>query len=289
MESQNIRIRYSGQSHQIDANTLIQTLIHYSALVEAVNQLQGGSRDIKLQVKAIEKGSFIIDIELVENIIATIFTNNGVKYISELIGVIGGVITIYQAFKGKPTTKKEVNNSGIYIENLNITTDSLTSIYNSPLVREAISKSFEAANEDSGVEGVELTFGEKEIVIEKESFKDLIYTDFDSEQGSPEEKIEDVDATMTIRSLSFESGSQWKFIYKGFNIAMNVKDSALMDAINKGARFGKGDAIRVKLRIVKKLNKEYNVYENKSFKILEFYEHIVSPKPIETAVEDNLS
>lgn len=41
-----------------------------------------------------------------------------------------------------------------------------------------------------------------------------------------------------------------------------------------GERFGKGDAIRVRLRIVQRYNKDYKAYENKAFKITEFYEHI---------------
>lgn len=47
-----------------------------------------------------------------------------------------------------------------------------------------------------------------------------------------------------------------------------------METINNGARFGKGDAIRVKLRITQRYNKEYKTYENKSYRIVAFYEHI---------------
>ena len=87
----------------------------------------------------------------------------------------------------------------------------------------------------------------------------------------------DTNARLTILKLSFEKGARWEFIYKGFKIAMNVKDDALMDIIDKGARFGKGDAIRVTLKIIKKFNPEYNAMVNHSYKIVEFHEHIKNP------------
>ena len=69
-------------------------------------------------------------------------------------------------------------------------------------------------------------------------------------------------------------GSRWQFMYEGFKIGMIVKNDALMRRIDGGERFGKGDVIRVRLRIVQRYNKDYKAYENKAFKITELYEHI---------------
>lgn len=86
-----------------------------------------------------------------------------------------------------------------------------------------------------------------------------------------------VDARLTIISLNFERGNRWQFMYNGFKISMIVKDDALMERIDEGDRFGKGDSIRVKMLIVKQYNPAYKAYENKSYKIIEFIEHILSP------------
>lgn len=69
--------------------------------------------------------------------------------------------------------------------------------------------------------------------------------------------------------------------YLCIKIASVVKDDALMKRIDGGDRFGKGDAIKVKLRIVQRYNKEYRTYENKSYKIVEYYEHVLAPKESE--------
>ncbi|MCD8138122.1 MAG: hypothetical protein LUH01_20070, partial [Parabacteroides gordonii] len=69
-----------------------------------------------------------------------------------------------------------------------------------------------------------------------------------------------------------------QFLYNGFKIGIIVKDDALMARINEGERFGKGDSIRVKMKITKLFNPNYNAYENKSYRIVEFIEHILAPK-----------
>ena len=79
------------------------------------------------------------------------------------------------------------------------------------------------------------------------------------------------DATLVIVSLNFEKGSQWTFIHKGLRFRMTVKDDALMEQIEKGMQFGKGDAIEVKLQVRKRYNPEYRVYEISSRKITEFH------------------
>ncbi len=84
----------------------------------------------------------------------------------------------------------------------------------------------------------------------------------------------DENAKLTIIKMSFEKGAKWEFLYNGFKIKINVKDDALMDIINKGARFGKGDAIKVTLKIIKKYDSEYNAMVNHSYKIIAFHEHI---------------
>lgn len=64
-------------------------------------------------------------------------------------------------------------------------------------------------------------------------------------QTIPNEKIIDEDTTLVIVGLNFEPGARWQFMYNGFKISMIVKDDALMQKINEGERFGKGDAIKV--------------------------------------------
>lgn len=280
-----MQLELQGQEHSIDANTLVNMLIHYQAIVtEANKQLSGGSREVLLKVNALKQGSFIIDVSVVQNVISQLFSKDTVSYIADLCGAVGGVYALYHKFKGKPvrTDKEKKDAVSIKIGNVNIAANTIN-IYNQSAVRQAISKSMETANEDPSVEGFTIKGdkGDTCAQFEREEFKDFIYDGFDTEDDIPDEKVIDEATTLIIVGLNFEPGSRWQFMYNGFKISMTVKDDALMQKINEGERFGKGDAIKVKLRRIQRYNKNYRTYENKSYKILEFYEHIIPPKPLD--------
>lgn len=280
MKKKVMKITFEGQTHQIDANTLINVLIHYQNVVnEANKELGGGTKNIELKVNAIEKGSFIIDISLVESLVKQLFSGEGLSYIANLYVVVEGIHRLYKAFKGRPV-KTEADREAAKTVIGNVEYNVTINVYNQPPVREAVSKSIETADADANVEGfsVDCGTGASPVSFTKEEFKDYIYDGFDEEKLIPDERVEVVDALLTIIGLNFEPGSRWQFIYEGFKIQMIVKDDALMQKIDEGERFGKGDAIRVKMRIVKKYNHVYNAYENKSYKIVEFLEHIEAPK-----------
>lgn len=285
MKTRTMQLELQGQEHSIDANTLVNMLIHYQAIVtEANKQLSGGSREVLLKVNALKQGSFIIDVSVVQNVISQLFSKDTVSYIADLCGAVGGVYALYHKFKGKPvrTDKEKKDAVSIKIGNVNIAANTIN-IYNQSAVRQAISKSMETANEDPSVEGFTIKGdkGDTCAQFEREEFKDFIYDGFDTEDDIPDEKVIDEATTLIIVGLNFEPGSRWQFMYNGFKISMTVKDDALMQKINEGERFGKGDAIKVKLRRIQRYNKNYRTYENKSYKILEFYEHIIPPKPLD--------
>ena len=208
-----MKITFEGQTHQIDANTLINVLLHYQNVVnEANRELSGGAKNIELKINALEKGSFVIDVSVVESTIKYLFSGESVAYLASLYAVVDGTHKLYKWFKGKPVkTEQDKEKAKTIIGNteFNVTIN----VYNQPPVREAVSKSIETADADINVEGISIDCGEKEpTVFKKEDFKDYIYTDFDEENIIPNEQEEIVDAVLTIIALNFEPGSRWQFI-----------------------------------------------------------------------------
>jgi len=283
-----MQIKFEGQEHQIDANVLIAVLAHYQTIVEESNkEISGGSKKINLKVNAIEKGSFIIDLSVVENIMQQIFCKDSIEYVASLSTVIVTVYSIYKKLKGKPIKdEKERNDISTEIKDSNVTSiyvKNVINIYNTPVVREAISKSIEAVDADPSVDELIYSNDTTKTNFDRKDFKEYMYSDFDLENIN-EDKIEETDAILTIVGLNFEPGSKWQFIYNGFKISFIVKDDALMKEINEGAKFGKGDAIKVRLKIVKRFNPDYNTYENKSYRIVEFYKLL----PLTTHIQGEL-
>ena len=109
-ERQRMMIRFDGDNHQIDANTLISVLSHYNNIINLANQEYGqGSRDVRLSVEALRKGSFEIIMSLNEGI-KTLFSKETAEYLAALVTVVGGIFGIYKVFKGRPVKTDEEKN-----------------------------------------------------------------------------------------------------------------------------------------------------------------------------------
>lgn len=285
-KTEKMQIRFASDEHQIDSNTLINYLIHYNAVVAEVNNAYGkGDKKISVKVNALKEGSFVIDLSLLEEPLVTLFSNEHVQYLAGIVTIVGGIYGAYKVLKGRPVkTKEDKDAISITLNQINQQQNieinhTIVNVYNNRVVREAISKSFATVDEDENVAGVEISNETTNVPVffEREEFPQLQYNDFEHEEDMPERIEEVVEARLTIISLNFERGNRWQFMYNGFKIAMTVKDDALMERIEQGARFGKGDSIRVKMRIIKEYNKSYKAYENKSYRIIEFLEHIIAP------------
>ena len=149
-------------------------------------------------------------------------------------------------------------------------------------MRESISKTIEAAEKDENVDGITIEGGDEIIKFPREEFSELIHKSFESDEMLPPDKTVEETAMLTIISMSFESGYQWQFLYKGFKIPVRIKEGPLITIIDNGERFGKGDMIEVVLEITQKYNPSYKAYENVRFKIKKFIKHI--PAPIEDSL-----
>lgn len=285
-KTEKMQIRFISDEHQIDANTLINYLFHYNAVVAEVNDAYGkGEKKISVKVNALKEGSFVIDLSLLEEPLARLFSSQNVQYLSGIVTIVGGIYGAYKVLKGRPAkTKEDEDAINIVLNHVSKQSNveinkTIVNVYNNRVVREAISKSFATVDDDNNVAGVEISNENTSdrIIFEREEFPQLQYNDFEHEEEMPERIDEVVETCLTIISLNFERGNRWQFMYNGFKIAMTVKDDALMERIEQGERFGKGDSIRVKMRVVKEYNKSYKAYENKSYRIIEFMEHIIPP------------
>lgn len=278
-----MKLKFEGQEHCIDASTLVSVLTQYQSVVtEANRQLSGGARNVTLKVNAIEKGSFIIDVSVNQSLVEQLFSSESVVYASCLCTIAAGVYGLYKKFKGRPVnpgSDKEEASALLGIDGDANTVNLTINTYNVPDVRRAVSKSIEVSKEDPNVDGFTVIGdnGGKSTVFMRTEFNEYLYDGFDTEDNIPGERVEEETATLVIVGLSFEAGARWSFMYNGFKISFPVKDGQLMKRIEAGERFGKGDAIKVRLRRIQRYNKEYRAYENKSYKIVEFMEHVIPP------------
>lgn len=108
MKKESMQISFDGQSHQIDANTLVNMLIHYGAIIQQANsELSGGSRNVQVNINAFKEGSFVVDICLTESL-KSIFSTDTVVYLAGLVTTVEGVLNSTKDLKENQSMKKTV-------------------------------------------------------------------------------------------------------------------------------------------------------------------------------------
>ncbi len=276
------KLKFDGQIHQIDANVLINSLIHTTSIIQEVNKYLDTGRKIEIKVKALEKGSFLVHIELLETALdslRSLFTKESIELTANIITILVGLIGVKKFLKGRKPKSIEQTENKTKIANENgdilIIENSTFNIYeNSSIVKDALAQNFDAINNDPSITGFEITDkDEKPIIrVEKEEFSNL---SLKSDEIADDERIIKEAATLNIVRLSFEESLKWEFYYKGNKISAKIKDPNFYELINKGESFAKGDILEVELQINQKWEGSVNTFINKSYHINKIIRHIL--------------
>ncbi|MDD2798197.1 MAG: hypothetical protein PHV20_06345 [Bacteroidales bacterium] len=278
----NFKLKFDGQLHQIDANVLISSLVHTSSIIQEINRFLDPGKRIEIKVKALDKGSFLVHLELLEtalDALKSLFTRESLELGAEIIASLVGLIKIKKFLKGKSPKSIDSNEDKTTITNENgdilIIENVIFNIYeNSPIIKDAISQNFDAINNDPSITGFEITDKEENPIIrvEREDFTDL---SLKSEEVLNDERILKEAATLHIVRLSFEELLKWEFYYKGNKIAARIKDPDFYKLIDKGEAFSKGDILEVELQVNQKWDESVNTFVNKSYQVNKIVRHIL--------------
>ena len=278
----NFKIKFDGQEHQLDANTLINSLIHTSSIIQEVNTFYNSGKKIEIKIKALEKGNFLINIELVESVLENIknlLTKDNVEYAAAIIGSFIGLIELKKFLRGKKAKSIEEKSSEkvrienedgqvIYIENFTYI------VYeNSSIVKDALAQNFETLDNDPTITAFEITDKNEVplIRVEKEDFNSM---SIKSEEISNGERVLTEAANLNILRLSFEGNLKWDFYYKGNKISAKILDKNFYELIDKGQAFAKGDILEVELQINQIWEEAVNTFINKSYSVTKILRHI---------------
>ncbi|MBX7205298.1 MAG: hypothetical protein K1X81_07720 [Bacteroidia bacterium] len=275
------KIKFDGQQHQVDADVLVSSLIHTTTIVQEVNKYLNSGKKIEIKVKALEKGSFLCHIELVETTLDTLknlLTKDNIEVGAAIVGTVVGLIELKKFLKGKKAKEvqqqgdktKIVNKDGnvIVIENATF------NIYeHSPVVKDALAQNFDVLNNDPAITGFEITDkNEKPLVrVDKTEFVDLSQKSEEVEEG--ERKIVEA-ATVNIVRVSFEENLKWDFYYRGIKISAKIADPSFFELIDKGEAFAKGDVLEVELQINQKFDESVNTFVTKSYQVNKIVRHL---------------
>lgn len=282
-ESDCFKIHFEGHVDQIDVNVLVNNLLHTSTIIQEANKFLDTGKKIEVMIRPFEKGSFIVNVELIATVadeLKSLFTKENIQVAANVVVVFSGLLTLKSFLGGKrpkSIEKKDKNTTIITNQNDNKTIVD-NRVYNffvsSPEANDAVSKAFEAINNEPGITAYEIQGrkGEQLARIEKPDFaamtEDLLPDD------KNDRRVEESSAILTIIGLSFDESQRWEFSYKGRRINAKIKDPNFYERIDKGQPFAKGDMLEVNLKIKQVWDSSLNVYMDKSYQVDKITQHI---------------
>lgn len=275
------KIKFDGEKHQIDANLLVNNLIHTTTIIQELNRNLDSGKKIEIKIKALEKGSFLIHIDLIETVLdglKNLLTRENAETAGVIIGAFVGLIKLKKFLKGKEPKSKEYSGNKVKIENekgdVIYVENFVQNVYqNNTVVKDALSQSFETLENDSSITGYEVTDkNEKPLVrVDRNEFE---YMSLKSDEILDVERITTIAATLNIIRISFEEKLKSDFYFKGNKISVKINDPEFYERVDKGESFAKGDILEVELEIKQVFESSVNTFINKSYKVNRIIRHI---------------
>jgi len=289
-DSKELKIKFDGNSHQIEANTFINVFVNLVSLIQNINIEYDSSQKVEIVINSSPKpGSFILDLIISTSskldLISTLFKKDNVDYAASLVTILGGIIGVAQFLKGeKPTKIETFKNGSIKIKNnkgnVTIINKNVYNIFEKPSVQGPIKSTFETLESDLSITGFDL-LDKNENQISHVPREDFIYmTGLQERELQSDEIITDEHAMLNIVSMDWELKKKWEFYYLGNKINAKIKDQYFADDIKNGKPFRMGDSLEVEMEIRKQFDGVINTYVNKSYTITKIVNHHPRPDQI---------
>lgn len=275
-------IKYGSQVTDIDANTLIVSLMSITEAIGDINSYlnstEGMDRKINMRINGVDTGSFVLDVTIIqslgESLMALWMSSGGVVSIVELLA---NIIQIVSFLRGKEPKKVDRGQEGVQITNYYneckmISVQQLNVYMGCSKAREAIAKNNEILADDVAVTDFSISDEQQELVrYDKAAMTEAIKSPelVDSEGV----RWETDEAWVTAIRLSYNSMHKWTFVYRGISITARIEDRGFWERVDNNEAFCKGDIFKVRLRIKQIRDYEAKAWFNKEYSIVEVTEH----------------
>jgi hypothetical protein len=286
MSTEDLKLKFDGQTHQIEANTLINSLLHFTNIVQEVNKELATGNKVEVKVNALPEGSFLCHITVQSIIDATqnIFSKENIAVAKEIVDVVTGVYKLGKLLKGKAATEVTAENNRTTVKNVEgtvvVINNPTYNIYtNNRVVREALSREFQTLANDPNVTGFELldTKNEPLVQIDKPDFAEIAAIE---DMPQLAERAVTKVGMLNIVRVAFERNMKWEFYFEGIKISAKLNDDEFVKLVDAGESFAKGDTLEAEIEIRQEFEPTVNAYINRGYKVIKILRHI--PRPGQT-------
>jgi hypothetical protein len=284
------KIKFDGQLHQIDANTLINSLINLSTIIQEVNTELHTNQKIEIKIKALDQGSFDIHCHLVQGISAFLPTVpliaqvSSIENIKTIIDAFVSLLNLKKLLKGEKPNQVNEDGDNLSIENSRGDTIVVfRPVYNmyekNPAINNALSKSFESLQSEPSVTDLKILTTEETVLFSASRNEFGEMASKNEALTANTQSIIKNGVTLNIFKLIFENRkNKWDFLYEGNKISAQISDDSFFDRIDNGESFSKGDSLIVNLQIDQTFDQAVNGFINSSYQVNRVIEHIPRPQ-----------
>jgi len=294
--SRNIRIIYGGDSHEIDAEVLIESLVSYSVVLQEASAYLSPESKVNIKIQAHQEGSFELLLNIIADVGGGLFDKDNVGYAASLITVVGGLYKLNQfltkSSEGADTQEVAVENLDdsvvVKTNNGQITVNkNVYHIYqSSDKAKEGLRNTFAKLKDAEEIESFDIIDQETEESIfhaEKEDFAVMSSDKADVTRRTQKEIKSEQE--LSVFKVVFKENHKWEFFFNGVRIYASISDEDFATKVAKGEiAFRSGDRMIANIEIIQVFNEAANTFVNEQYIITKVIKHI----PRTTITQDSI-
>ena len=255
-----LSLEYHGKPVQagcLDSYVVAKNIKTFSDVLISISRNAYLDTQIKTEVIGFRGNSFDIDfcVKVISPSLSLLATMPGAP--KEIIEWIKQTIALFRHLNGKPPKSIEGIKDNNILRNVTNSEGVINQFHNSTINiigDEGVRAFFRSTFEEQGFDSMDITAGKskkKEITIKKEDAK--IFSAIEANQENDTELINEAKVWLTIEGLHFKEGHKWQVNDGNSSFFVKIEDKKFLSAVDaRKEKFGKGDMLLAKLRIIQK-------------------------------------
>lgn len=274
-----IVIYFDTPKKSINAYTLASTLVSLADAAKAANSSLNPGHSVEIIVDAIGSGSFKVQIRALINNSKNIFSNQII--IGFLLGILGNYI-YERTLAVDDSIRVEIKTEEVIIqkgdERLVVPRkvyEATEQVKKNPKFIEAIERAMHGIHADREILGfgfVESMNSEApQILVTRESIEKM---SFDTVELEGARTVTEVVDLQILKAILERGKRKWEFMWRGIKISAPITSEKFYeDFFNHEITIAPGDSLEVKLEIKQQRQEDTGIFLNKSYEVVEVYNH----------------
>ncbi len=274
-----IVLHFETENKKINAYTLASTLVAIADAAKAANTTINAGYEVEIIVEALGAGSFRAKISAIYKEGKNLFTSQLVA------GVIIGVIANYiyeRTLAVDDNVKVEIHTDEVIIEKgeeriivpRNVY-DATREAERNPKFTQSIDKTFQAIEKDPKIEGLgfvkNIDDPKPEVIIPRSA---IISASGVIIEEDGVRIVTEIVELQILKAILERGRRKWEFMWRGFKISAPITDNNFYkDFFAHDITIAPGDSLEVKLQIKQVKDEDTGIYSNRSYEVIEIYEH----------------